>query len=71
VTGPRDPSRRSDYLDAIKFIPLSANGDWHLTLGGLGPPWAGAGLEYAARAAGVKARHGDGGTGLGLFACIT
>jgi len=25
--------RRSDYLDAIKFIPLSINGDWHLTLG--------------------------------------
>ena len=30
----RDPSRRSDYLDAIKFIPLNTNGDWHLTLGG-------------------------------------
>src|SRR5258706_1839386 len=30
----RDPSQRSDYLDAIKFISLSANGDWYLTLGG-------------------------------------
>ena len=30
----RDPSRRSDYLDAIKFIPLNTNGDWYLTLGG-------------------------------------
>jgi hypothetical protein len=24
--------RRSDYPDAIKFITLSTNGDWHLTL---------------------------------------
>ena len=23
------------YLDAIKFIPLSTNRDWHLTFGGL------------------------------------
>ncbi len=30
----RDPARRSDYLDAIKFIPLTTNGDWYLTLGG-------------------------------------
>src|SRR5438552_11803126 len=30
----RDPSRRSDYLDAIKFIPLHTNGDRYLTLGG-------------------------------------
>ena len=30
----RDPSRRSDYLDAIKFIPLNTNRDWNLTLGG-------------------------------------
>src|SRR5947199_500525 len=29
-----DPSQRSDYLDAIKFIPLTTNGDWYLTLGG-------------------------------------
>src|SRR5439155_24261441 len=29
----RDPSQRSDYLDAIKFIPLNTNGDWYLTLG--------------------------------------
>ena len=30
----RDPSRRADYLDAIKFIPFNTNGDWYLTLGG-------------------------------------
>src|SRR5437870_5181850 len=30
----RDPSQRSDYLDAIKFIPLNTNGVWYLTLGG-------------------------------------
>jgi len=30
----RDPSRRTDYLDAIKFIPLDANAEWYLTLGG-------------------------------------
>ena len=30
----RDPSRRTDYLDAIKFIPLKNDGDWYLTLGG-------------------------------------
>src|SRR5882757_601752 len=30
----RDPSRRSDYLDAVKFIPLNATEDWYLTLGG-------------------------------------
>jgi len=30
----RDPALRSEYLDAIKFIPLSINGDWYLTLGG-------------------------------------
>ena len=30
----RDPSRRADYLDAIKFIPLNTNQDWYLTLGG-------------------------------------
>ena len=30
----RDPSRRADYLDAIKFIPLNPNGDWYLTPGG-------------------------------------
>jgi len=29
----RDPARRSDYFDPIKFIQLSTNGDW-LTLGG-------------------------------------
>jgi hypothetical protein len=30
----RDPAMRSDYLDAIKFIPLNTNDDWYLTLGG-------------------------------------
>jgi hypothetical protein len=30
----RDPARRSDYLDALKFIPFNTNKDWHLTLGG-------------------------------------
>src|SRR5438132_960494 len=30
----RDPARRADYLDFIKFIPLNRNGDWYLTLGG-------------------------------------
>src|SRR6266550_1746939 len=30
----RDPARRNDCLDAIKFIPLTTNGDWYLTLGG-------------------------------------
>ncbi len=30
----RDASRRSGYLDAIKFIPLNANRDCYLTLGG-------------------------------------
>ena len=30
----RDPARRADYLDFIKFIPLNRNGDWYLTPGG-------------------------------------
>lgn len=30
----RDPARRSDPLDALKFIPLNTNGDSYLTLGG-------------------------------------
>ena len=30
----RDPQRRADYLDAIKFISFNTNGDWYLTLGG-------------------------------------
>jgi len=30
----RDPALRSDYLDAIKFIPLNTNGSWQLTMGG-------------------------------------
>src|SRR5256884_7154960 len=30
----RDTSRRTDWLDSIKFIPLNTNGDWYLTPGG-------------------------------------
>jgi hypothetical protein len=30
----RDPAMRSDYLDPVKFIPLTTNGDWYLTFGG-------------------------------------
>src|SRR6266487_3834982 len=30
----RDPRRRADYLDAIKFISSNTNEDWYLTLGG-------------------------------------
>src|SRR5947209_162211 len=30
----RHPSQSADYLDAIKFIPLNAEGDRFLTLGG-------------------------------------
>jgi hypothetical protein len=30
----RDPQRRADYLDDIKFISFNTNGDWYLTLGG-------------------------------------
>jgi len=30
----RDPLRRADYLDTIKFIPLNTNEEWYLTLGG-------------------------------------
>lgn len=30
----QDPSRRTDWLDPIKYIPFSTNGDWYLTLGG-------------------------------------
>src|ERR1041385_3356141 len=30
----RDPARRADCLDAIKFTPLNPNGDSYLTLGG-------------------------------------
>ncbi|HVY69932.1 MAG TPA: alginate export family protein, partial [Verrucomicrobiae bacterium] len=29
-----DPSRRAEFLDALKFIPLNAWGDSYLTLGG-------------------------------------
>ncbi len=30
----REPSKRTDFLDMIKFIPLNAQQDWYLTLGG-------------------------------------
>jgi hypothetical protein len=30
----RDPSRRHDAWDAIKFVPLRADETWYLTLGG-------------------------------------
>jgi len=30
----RDSTRRADFLDPIKFIPLNANRSWYLTLGG-------------------------------------
>src|SRR5262245_6705837 len=30
----RDSSKRTDYLDAIKYIPLGHREDWYLTLGG-------------------------------------
>jgi hypothetical protein len=30
----QNPSRRTDRLDPIKYIPFSTNGDWYLTLGG-------------------------------------
>jgi alginate export protein len=30
----RDSSHHADWLDSIKFISLTTNGDWYLTLGG-------------------------------------
>src|SRR4051794_22249022 len=30
----RDSSRQADFMDPVKFIPLSREGDWYLTLGG-------------------------------------
>src|SRR5436190_7499446 len=30
----RDASRRTDFIDALKYIPLNQEGDWYLTLGG-------------------------------------
>lgn len=30
----RDPARRTDALDRIKYIPLNREGDWYLSLGG-------------------------------------
>lgn len=35
----RDRSRRTDYLDAIKYIPLGDREDWYLTLGGEARPY--------------------------------
>ena len=30
----RDPSKRTDFFDPIKWIPLGKDGSWFLTLGG-------------------------------------
>lgn len=30
----RDPALRTDFFDPIKYIPLDAQGDWYLSLGG-------------------------------------
>jgi hypothetical protein len=30
----RDSSQRTDFIDAVKYIPLNQEGDWYLTLGG-------------------------------------
>jgi alginate export protein len=30
----RDPAKRSDIWDSIKYIPLNSSGDWYLSLGG-------------------------------------
>src|SRR6266436_10390324 len=30
----RDPDRRTDFLDAIKYIPFDRDGDWWLSFGG-------------------------------------
>src|SRR5256714_3231665 len=30
----RDPAKRSDFFDPIKYIPLNSAGDWYLSLGG-------------------------------------
>jgi len=30
----RDPAKRTDPFDPIKFIPLTADGSWYMTLGG-------------------------------------
>src|SRR5947209_1954524 len=30
----RDPGRRTDYLDPIKYMPLNERGDWYVSLGG-------------------------------------
>ena len=29
-----DPSKRTDYLDPLKYIPLNETGSWHLSVGG-------------------------------------
>ena len=33
-TALRDPSKRTDPLDALKWIPLNQDGSWYMTLGG-------------------------------------
>jgi hypothetical protein len=30
----KDPGQRTDFFDPIKYIPLNADGDWYLSLGG-------------------------------------
>ena len=30
----KDPAKRTDFFDPIKYIPLNASGDWYLSLGG-------------------------------------
>ena len=30
----RDPARRTDVWDSIKYVPLRGNGEWYLSLGG-------------------------------------
>jgi hypothetical protein len=30
----RDPARRTDYLDPLKYMPLNKPGDWYVSLGG-------------------------------------
>src|SRR5690242_12812166 len=30
----RDPAKRTDFWDPIKYIPLNSDGDWYLSLGG-------------------------------------
>src|SRR5438552_1013722 len=30
----RDPAKRTDFFDPIKYIPLNSAGDWYLSFGG-------------------------------------